>query len=70
MSVQSRPAVGGTSLTRFQTSKHTFIEASAEPSQPFRNPRRLDRPISQHDADLRLSLQREGLNGNAEIKGA
>ena len=53
----------------FQTSRHTFIEASAQPSQPFGNPRRLDRPISQHDANPRLSLQREGSNGNAEIKG-
>jgi hypothetical protein len=54
----------------FQTSRHTFIEASAQPPQPFGNPRRLDRPISQHDASPRLSLQREGANGNAEIKGS
>jgi hypothetical protein len=54
----------------FQTSRHTFIETSAQPSQPFNNPRRLDRPISQHDASPRLSLQREGVNGNAEIKGS
>ena len=55
---------------RFRASSRAFIEASAQPPQPFGNPRRLDRPISQHDAGLRLSLHPEGLNGNAEIKGS
>jgi len=54
----------------FRASSRAFIEASAQPPQPFGNPRRLDRPISQHDAGLRLSLHPEGLNGNAEIKGS
>jgi hypothetical protein len=55
---------------RFQTPRHAFIEAFAQTPQPFGNSRRLDRPISQHDAGLRLFPHSEGLNGNAEIKGS